>query len=102
MASSCTTLCMRKRRIVLLNGVVSVEEVQNMELLERQCGPQTEDKASHYNNNCPCRSYDNRLGGNVATQYSLHRLDQELTKRIISRRRVCTGRPPYGSSHFHT
>lgn len=52
MASSCTTLYMRKRRIALVNGVVSVEErtkeVHNMELLERQCGPQTEDKASHY------------------------------------------------------
>lgn len=87
MASSCTTLYMRKCRIALVNGVVSVEEttkeVHNVELLARQCGPQTEDKASHYNNNCPCRSY-------VATQYSLNRLDQELTKRIISRRRDCT------------
>lgn len=105
MASSCTTLYMRKRRIALVNGVVGVEEttkeVHNMELLERQCGPQTEDKASHYNNNCPCRSYDNRLGGNVATQYSLNRLDHDLTKRIISRRRGCTGRP-YGSPHFRT
>lgn len=52
MACSCKTLYMRKRRIALVNGVVSVEEVHNMELLERQCGPQTEDKASHYNNNC--------------------------------------------------
>lgn len=101
MASSCTNLYITKRRITLVNGVVSVEEVHNMELLERQCGPQTEDKAPHYNNNCPCRSYDNRLGGNVATQYSLNRLDHELTKRIISRRRGCTGRP-YGSSHFRT
>lgn len=101
MVSSCKTLYMRKRRIALVNGVVSVEEVHNMELLERQCGPQTEDKASHYNNNCSCRSYDNRLGGNVTTQYSLNSLDQELTKRIISRRRDCTGRP-YGSSHFRT
>lgn len=52
MASSCTTLYMRKRRIALVNGVVGVEEttkeveVHNMELSERQCGPQTEDKAS--------------------------------------------------------
>lgn len=60
MASSCMTLYMRKCRIALVNGVVSVEEVHNVELLERQCGPQTEDKASHYNNNCLYRSYDNQ------------------------------------------
>lgn len=53
MACSCTTLYMRKCRIALVNGVVSVEDTtKEVELLERQCGPQTEDKASHYNNNC--------------------------------------------------
>lgn len=40
-------------RITLVNGVVGFEDTtKEVELLERQCGPQTEDKASHYNNNC--------------------------------------------------